>query len=107
MSVSVLLAATSVACEINTGLAPMELLALTISFVAHRSHPGMSGILLLVLGAVSALGAVTLLVLGLGKGAAPVVVIGLRHLVVATYAWAAIAKEPPPRRRYVLRPIRV
>jgi hypothetical protein len=81
------------------------LIAVTVSMVAQRDHAGMSAILLLVLGAVSALGASALLALGFGYGVAPVVVMGLRHLAVATYAWAAIAAEPPPRRRLVLRPI--
>jgi len=80
------------------------LIALTVSFVAQREHAGLSGIMLLVLGAVSALGASMLLALGIVHGVAPVAVTGLRHLAVAAYAWAAVASEPPPRRRLVLRP---
>ncbi len=86
-------------------IAPM--LGLSISFVAQRSHPGLSGLLMLGLGAVSALGASSLLALGLSHGSGLLVVIGLRHLTVAAYAWAAVAAEPPVRRRLVLKPVRV
>ena len=83
------------------------LLALSISLVAQRAQPGISGMLMLVLGGISALGASALLALALTHGVAPLAIIGLRHLVVAAYAWAAIAEEPPPRRRLALRPIQV
>lgn len=83
------------------------LLALTITFVAQRSHPGVSGLLLLGLGAISALGASSLLALAIAHGSGPLAVMGARHLTVAIYAWAAIATEPPPRRRLVVKPVQV
>ncbi len=74
------------------------LLALTISVVAQRGSAGPSGFLFFVLGTVSAVGASILLTRGLAVGSASVFMIGLRHLTVGIYAWAAIASEPPPRR---------
>jgi len=44
------------------------------------------------------LAASSLLVLGMASNTAGVVIVGLRHLVVGAYAWAAIADEPPRRR---------
>ena len=81
-------------------------LALSVSAVAQQSQPGVSGGLLLVLGAVSALGASALLSVGVTRAIAPEFMMGMRHLAVAGYAWAAIAAEPPPRRRPELRPVR-
>ena len=77
----------------------MPVFAMLVLSVARRPHPGLSGQLLLALGAISATGGTVLLTLGLSRGVAPVVVMGLRHLAVAAYSWAAIATEPPPRPR--------
>ena len=81
-------------------------IALTVGFVAQRDDAGLSGLLLLVLGAVSVLGASALLALGLLRGMPALFVSGLHHLAVAVYVWAAVATEPPPRRRLLLRPVR-
>lgn len=84
---------------IDLAIAPT--LALIVSQTAQRSHAGISGPLLLVLGGVSALGASMLLSRGFTVGSGEVFMMGVRHLTVAAYAWAAIATEPPPRRRAV------
>ena len=85
----------------------MPVFSMAVVSVARQTHPGLSGQLLLGLGAISALGASMLLSLGLSRSVAPVVVMGMRHLAMAAYAWGAIATEPPPRTRFRLHPIRV
>lgn len=82
---------------LEVAIAP--LVALAVFSTAQRDHAGISGLLLFVLGTVSAFGASVLLTRGVLAGSAGIVIIGLRHLTVAAYAWAAIATEPPPRRR--------
>ncbi len=76
----------------------MPAFSVAVLFVARHPHPGVSGQMLLGLGAISAFAASALLSLGLSHMAAPVMVMGMRHLAIAAYAWAAIATEPPPRR---------
>ena len=61
--------------------------------------------LLFILGSISAIGASILLTQGIGYGSGLVFVMGLRHLTVAAYAWAAIATEPPPRREVRFAPV--
>lgn len=76
-------------------IAPM--VAMAVISTAQREHAGMSGLLLFVLGSVSAFGASVLLLRGVAAGSAGIVVMGVRHLTVCAYAWAAIATEPPRR----------
>lgn len=82
---------------IDLAIAPI--LAITVSQTAQRSHAGISGPLLLLLGAISALGASMLLGRGFAVGSGAVLMMGIRHLTVGAYAWAAIATEPPRRRQ--------
>ena len=79
-------------------IAIAPLVAMAVLSTAQRDHAGLSGPLLFVLGIVSGFGATVLLTRGLAFGSAGIVIMGLRHLTVAAYAWAAIATEPPPRR---------
>ena len=81
------------------------LIALTVSSVAQRSAPGLSGQMMFWLGAVSALGTSMLMALSIRHGSGPGFVIGLRHLTVWAYAWASIAMEPPVRRQLVFAPV--
>lgn len=93
--------------SVSIELVIAPLIAWTVASVAQRSNAGPSGLLLFVLGAVSAFGATALLTRGVFTGSAIVIMMGLRHLTVAAYTWAAIAIEPPPRRRVVLAPVSV
>ncbi|MEQ8841075.1 MAG: hypothetical protein RIB98_08840 [Acidimicrobiales bacterium] len=72
-------------------------MAMTVVFTAQRDHAGLSGPLLFILGIVSGFGAMVLLTRGFAIGSGGVVIMGLRHLAVCAYAWAAIATEPAPR----------
>ena len=85
----------------------MPAFSVAVLWVARHPRPGVSGQLLFALGAISAFGAALLLGLGFSHVAAPVVMMGMRHLAVAVYAWAAIATEPPPRPRVRLAPLGV
>ena len=82
-------------------------LAYSVGQTAQRSHAGISGPLLFILGAISALGASMLLSRGVTMGSGDVLMMGMRHLTVAAYAWAAIATEPPRRREVRFAPVRV
>ena len=86
---------TSVAIEIV--IAP--LIAIAVLNVAQREHAGMSATLMFVLGTISALGASMLIGRGISNGSSFVFMMGIRHLTVGAYAWAAIASEPPVRQR--------
>lgn len=81
------------------------LLALSMVVVARQNNGGISGHLMFIVGLVSAIGATSLLTLGLMRGSGVALVMGLRHATVAAYAWASVASEPPPRRRLVLSPV--
>lgn len=81
-------------------------IAVLVGVIAQQKQPGMAGLLMFVLGAVSALGSSMLLALALAHGSGPLTIVGLRHLAVACYTWASIAEEPPPRRRVALQPVR-
>ena len=81
---------------IEVVIGPM--IAISISSVAQRENAGPSGLLLFILGSISAIGASILITRGLSYGSGTTFVVGLRHLIVGAYAWAAIASEPPPRR---------
>ena len=81
-------------------IAIAPLVAMAVLSTAQRDHAGISGFLLFVLGIVSAFGASVLLTRGLTLGSGGIVIMGLRHLTVGAYAWAAIATEPPPRRAH-------
>jgi hypothetical protein len=93
--------------SVAISLLVIPVVALTVSHVAQRDSAGPVGLLCFILGSVSAVGASMLLTLGLTAGSGTVFVIGLRHLVVGAYAWAAIASEPPPRRVQRLAPVRL
>ena len=80
-------------------IAIAPLVALAVYTTALRDHAGLSGLLLFVLGIVSAFGGSVLLTRGFTVGSGGIAIMGLRHLTVGAYAWAAIATEPPPRRR--------
>ena len=84
-------------------LAP--LIAFSVMKVAQRSHPGRTGIMMFILGSISALGASSLIARGFSVGSGLIVIMGIRHLTVAIYAWAAIATEPPVRREARFAPV--
>jgi len=80
-------------------------LAVSMVAVAQQVKGGMSGHLMFVVGTISAMGATSLLALGIAHGSSVPLVVGLRHATVAAYAWASVATEPPPRRGLVLSPV--